>query len=188
MTPVASLDDARAPGVLVLTPRLERDLRILAARSESEVARCLFGYVHGDTAYITRAVAPLVLRSSPTRLSILPCAEGVLGVWHNHPVLTRPVQADRGEGKGSGASATRPRRPVSPAGTGFRRPGGKPIATPLALCSLSGLDVRTTLRMGHPFAVVGVDADTWCWWTLEQVRRAPRTGAGAVATQLHVRR
>ena len=48
--------------------------------------------------------------------------------------------------------------------------GGDPHANPRDLCALSETDIRTAAHAGVPFAVVAVDANTWCWWTHDQVR------------------
>ena len=49
--------------------------------------------------------------------------------------------------------------------------GVDPNANPRDLCALSETDIRNTADVAIPFVVVAVDANTWCWWTHDQVQR-----------------
>lgn len=53
-------------------------------------------------------------------------------------------------------------------------PGSDPNLTPRDLCALSETDIRTTSQGSHYFVVVAVDANTWCWWSRDQVRNLAR--------------
>ena len=48
---------------------------------------------------------------------------------------------------------------------------GDPNVNPRDLCALSEIDIRTAAHTTVPFVVIAVDANTWCWWTHDQVRK-----------------
>jgi hypothetical protein len=48
--------------------------------------------------------------------------------------------------------------------------GSDPNLTPRDLCALSETDIRTTSQGSHFFVVIAIDANTWCWWSRDQVR------------------
>ncbi len=66
-------------------------------------------------------------------------------------------------------------------GTGLEGRSGEAVAgyQPLAISQRPGSnsDMQTTTRLGYPFIVVSVDAETWCWWTRDQVKRFVRQGS-----------
>jgi hypothetical protein len=41
---------------------------------------------------------------------------------------------------------------------------------------LSKTDIQTSVRFKHPFVIIGVDRDTWCWWTRDEVERLAERG------------
>jgi len=50
-------------------------------------------------------------------------------------------------------------------------PGGDPNTNPRDLCALSETDIRTATHAAAPFVVIAVDANTWCWWSHDQVAK-----------------
>ena len=50
-------------------------------------------------------------------------------------------------------------------------PGGDPNTNPRDLCALSETDIRTAAHAAAPFVVIAVDANTWCWWSHDQVAK-----------------
>ncbi|MFQ5690772.1 MAG: hypothetical protein ACE5HQ_10925 [Gemmatimonadota bacterium] len=64
------------------------------------------------------------------------------------------------------------------------------------LCALSDTDLHTAIQLGYPFVVIGVDRRTWCWWSLDQIKRiatrpgppVPGQGAWALGSVPDVRR
>jgi len=50
-------------------------------------------------------------------------------------------------------------------------PGGDPNTNPRDLCALSETDIRTAAHAAAPFVVIAVDANTWCWWSNDQVAK-----------------
>lgn len=144
------------PTRLVIEPELSAKLRLLAAGLHTEVVLCLHGTTRGDTARATDFSMPEPRRSSSRASASLPCPRGTIGVWHNHPLVKYAAP-------GSAGWSPIPLRRSS--------------VQPLDLCTLSEQDIQTADRVGYPFAVVAVDADTWCWWTLAQVGELARRGA-----------
>lgn len=144
--PVAARVQPRAPARLVVEAPLLAKLQLLAAGLRTEVALCLHGATRGDTARAREFSMPEPRISTAAGSTFQPCPPGTLAVWHNHPW---PV-----------ADATPPTVTLGPTGA---------PAHPSDLCALSARDIETAVRLGHPFVVVAVDADTWCWWTRDQV-------------------
>ena len=136
---------AAQPRQLVVEADLLSKLRTLAGGLHHEIVLCLSGRIHGDTAWASELYMPVPHLSTSTRSSFERCPTGTLATWHNHP----PARAAFSPAMARGSSARGPGR----------------------LCSLSTTDARTAARLGHPFAVVGVDREVWCWWTLAEVRR-----------------
>lgn len=136
----------RQPTELVVESTLLSRLQTLADGLHNEIVLCLRGSIRGDTAYATGFEMPRPRESTPMRSSFDPCPSGTLASWHNHPptMRSRTVAAIP-------ASATEKRA---------RR-----------LCVLSRIDIATANRLEYPFAIVSVDGHTWCWWTLEEIRR-----------------
>jgi hypothetical protein len=132
------------PSELVMEAGLLSRLQTLADGLHNEIVLCLNGVVRGDTAYASDFDMPGPRESTPMRSSFDPCPRGTLASWHNHPSSQR-----------SGAFASL----------------GESLMEKRArrLCVLSQIDIATAERLRYPFAVVSVDADTWCWWTLREV-------------------
>lgn len=139
-----------APGELVVDQALLAKLQTLSDGLHKEIVLCLVGRTSGDTAVATGFTMPSPRLSTTTRSSFDACPPGTLASWHNHP-RTPPA---------SGAVQAR---------TGWD--GGR---TSRWLCVLSDTDIRTAVRLGHPFIVVSVDATTWCWWSLPEVEQFAR--------------
>lgn len=150
--PAASFEELGRPSTLVMTPPLVAKLNTLADGLHKEIVLCLFGIVTGEVGRATDFAMPTPHESAPRSGSFDACPGESLAVWHNHP-LTELV-------KGVGDSA-RPQVRARP-----RQP-----AEARELCRLSGSDIGTLAAQGRPFAVVSVDRNTWCWWSLAQVRR-----------------
>ena len=91
--------------------------------------------------------------STANKSLVRPCPERTLAVWHNHPL----------DGT-SGYSLRGTWRTTQPARQAHR------------LCVLSKTDIQTSVRFKHPFVIIGVDGDTWCWWTREEVERLAENG------------
>ncbi|MFQ5679840.1 MAG: hypothetical protein ACE5HP_10335 [Gemmatimonadota bacterium] len=145
------------PTYLVIEPPLLSKLRTLAAGLHREIALCLRGSARGDTAVARDFFMPEPEHSSATRSVFHACPAGTLATWHNHPLpAAGPLAAHQA------GWPTRLERTGSP-------------AEAARLCVLTETDRQTAARLGYPFAVVGVDGETWCWWNLAQVRR---TAAG----------
>lgn len=136
------------PSHLVIEPPLLAKLQTLAAGLHAEIALCLFGTVDSDTARLDELYMPEPTLSTANRSLVRPCPDEALAVWHNHPVDGRPV-----------SSAWGVWRSADPARQARR------------LCVLSRTDIQTSMRFDHPFVIVSVDRDTWCWWTREEVAR-----------------
>jgi hypothetical protein len=49
--------------------------------------------------------------------------------------------------------------------------GGDPNANPRDLCALSETDIRTAAQTAVPYVVIAVDANTWCWWSHDQIHK-----------------
>lgn len=49
--------------------------------------------------------------------------------------------------------------------------GRDPNTNPRDLCALSEIDIHTAAQTAVPFVVIAVDANTWCWWTHDQVAK-----------------
>ena len=153
--PAASFEELGRPSTLVMTPPLVAKLNTLADGLHKEIVLCLFGIVTGEVGRATDFAMPTPHESAPRSGSFDACPGESLAVWHNHP-LTELV-------KGVGDSA-RPQVRARP-----RQP-----AEARELCRLSGSDIGTLAAQGRPFAVVAVDRNTWCWWSLAQVRQLAR--------------
>jgi hypothetical protein len=137
------------PGHLIIAARLQAKLHTLANGLRTEVVLCLLGTVEGDTARVTDFFMPDPKVSTPSSSLSSVCPANTQAVWHNHPM----VEATSDEQTTHGFRSLR-----------------EPVSHPRELCVLSATDIRTSLKLGHPFVVVAVDAHTWCWWSLEQVR------------------
>ncbi len=136
---------------LVLDPGLLVRLQTLADALQGEIVLCLTGTTNGATTVATGFTMPDPKLSASDHATFGPCPKEAVAIWHNHPLETR-------------ASTAMPGTP------GYARPLGDPNMTPLDLCALSETDIRTASQVGQPFVVVAVDANTWCWWSHEQVR------------------
>ncbi len=134
-----------APGHLIIEPNLLSKLQLLAGGLHTEIVLCLQGTTEGETAHATEFSMPEQQSSTSKGSVSLPCPRETLAVWHNHPVVDPELLT------------------ASPHIRWSRR-------GPLDLCALSGQDILTADRVGYPFVVVAVDAETWCWWTREQVQ------------------
>ncbi len=148
-----SAPDPAPPTQLVIEAPLLAKLRTLADGLHAEVALCLSGTVDGDTARLTDFFMPEPTLSTPNKSLVRPCPPEALAVWHNHPLSSSQAYWIRG-----------PRRALERIGQARR------------LCVLSNTDIKTSLRFEHPFVIVGVDRDTWCWWTREEVERFASDG------------
>ena len=136
------------PTQLIIEPPLLAKLRTLAGGLHTEIALCLFGTVSGDTARLDDFHMPEPTLSTASNSLVRPCPDEALAVWHNHPL------------DGAAGYAAR-------AGWQLARSAGQARR----LCVLSKTDIHTSLRFQHPFVIVGVDRDTWCWWTRDEVVR-----------------
>lgn len=155
LSPVAlrpALLEPGPPAHLTIAPALLAKLQLLAAGLRTEVALCLRGTITGNTARADDFYMPEPAYSTSVASAFRPCPIGTLGLWHNHPLVQLA----------SGTTAL---------------PDGAASVAPLQLCALSERDIDTAVRFGYPFSVVAVDRDTWCWWTLDQVRELMRRGA-----------
>lgn len=140
---------SRLPTQLVIEPALQSKLNLLAGGLHTEVVLCLQGTVSGDTASASSFSMPEPHASTSDGSISHPCPPETLAVWHNHPwVEVRTLQ---------NAPHTRRIRRV-------------PMRHSVELCALSQQDIETATRIGYSFAVVAVDSDTWCWWSLGQLR------------------
>lgn len=142
----------KLPATLLVDQKLLSKLGTLADGLRTEVVLCLRGAIRGDTARATDFFMPEPRLSTTTKAVFEGCPGETLAAWHNHPPAL-----------GGGALSQRDHRPTFAGGLGPGRAAD--------LCVLTEKDIATASRLGHPFAVVAVDAETWCWWTLEQVRR-----------------
>lgn len=138
---------------LMIAPSLLSRLQTLADGLSAEVILCLQGTESDSVALATDFFVPVPTSSTPTSASVMGCPAETIAVWHNHPLV-----------RGSVLGSDRPRRFVQPP----RRP--------LDLCRLSKRDIATVADSRYPFAVLSVDRDTWCWWSLEQVRELRLAG------------
>jgi len=148
-----SAPDAAPPTQLVIEAPLLAKLRTLADGLHAEVALCLFGTVDGETAHLTDFFMPEPTLSTPNKSLVRPCPQETLAVWHNHPLSSSQPYWIRG-----------PRRTLERTRQAHH------------LCVLSNTDIKTSVRFHHPFVIVGVDRDTWCWWTREEVERFANDG------------
>jgi len=130
------------PARLVVDSGLLVRLQTLAAGLQSEIILCLTGTTQGDTVVATGFTMPDPQLSASDHATFGPCPTEAVAIWHNHPLASR-----------AGAAAQ-----------------GDPTLTSRDLCALSETDIRTTSQGTEPFVVVAVDANTWCWWSREQVR------------------
>jgi hypothetical protein len=134
---------------LVIERPLLAKLQTLAAGLHVELVLCLRGVPAGNDMRLTDFSMPEQRVATADRSSFLPCPDNTAALWHNHPISDQSTYPNA------------------------RRPRGEPVPA-RELCALSRSDIRTTARLGYPFVVVSVDAETWCWWTLEQVERLER--------------
>lgn len=158
---------------LVLDPGLLARLQTLAAGLRSEIVLCLTGTTSEGTAVATGFTMPDPRLSASDHATFGACPKEAVAIWHNHPLETRAGTATQG--------APPP---------GYARPLGDPNMTPRDLCALSETDIRTAAQVGQPFVVVAVDANTWCWWSREQVRNLAARNAlrgDAVPGQIELR-
>jgi proteasome lid subunit RPN8/RPN11 len=140
------------PTRLVIERPLLSKLQALAAGLHVELVLCLQGVTAGNDMRLTHFSMPEPRVATGDRSSFLPCPDNTVAVWHNHPISDPSTYPDT------------------------RRPRREPVH-PRELCALSKSDIRTTARLGYPFIVVSVDAETWCWWTRDQVKRFARQGS-----------
>ncbi len=143
------------PSTLVLTPPLVAKLGTLADGLHKEIVLCLVGIITGEVGRATDFVMPTPHESAPRAGSFDACPGESLAVWHNHPL------PELVEGLGDSARPQVRARPRAP-------------SEARELCRLSGSDIGTLAAQGRPFAVVSVDRNTWCWWSLAQVRQLAR--------------
>jgi hypothetical protein len=136
------------PTYLIIEPPLLAKLQTLAAGLQAEIALCLFGSVQGDTARLDDFHMPEPTLSTANKSLVRPCPARTLAVWHNHPLDGTSGYSLRGTWRTT-QSARQAHR----------------------LCVLSKTDIQTSVRFQHPFVIIGVDGDTWCWWTREEVER-----------------
>ena len=136
---------------LVLDPGLLARLQTLAAGLHSEIVLCLTGTTRGDTVVATGFTMPEPQLSASDHATFGPCPREAVAIWHNHPLETRVSTATQGT-------------------PGYARPLGDPNMTPRELCAMSETDIRTASQSAHPFVVIAVDGNTWCWWSRDQVR------------------
>ncbi len=165
-------EDPERPPHFIIEHALLSKLQTLAGGLHTEVVLCLRGTVHGDTARVTDFFMPEPRLSTSDRSSFYRCPEGTQAVWHNHPTTAPSASTDHWTG-------------LTP------RVWGEPISQPLDLCVLSKRDIDTGVRLEHPFIVVAVDANTWCWWGLNQVKRFARQNVSLghpIPRQIHWRR
>lgn len=157
----AALPDPDPAVRLVIDAGLLARLQVLAAGLHHEIVLCLTGSIDGATARATNFEMPDPRVSQAYRAEFGPCRAGSLAMWHNHP-LVDPISPSRGD----------------------------PGVRPRDLCALSDTDIQNATSDGPPFIMIGVDADTWCWWSRDQVRRLAAGNAlhgAAVAGQVVAR-
>ena len=146
--PIESAAPALEPPTrLTIERSLLGKLQTLAAGLRLEIVLCLEGRHTGDVVHLTDFFMPDPQIAAGTRALAAPCPSNTAAVWHNHPLQDAL----------HGPDGIRPR--------------GQPIREAGQLCALSRSDIRTTIERGYPFVVVSVDAETWCWWTLDQVKQ-----------------
>jgi hypothetical protein len=148
----------RKPTKLVVEPQLLTKLQTLAEGLHHEIVLCLDGQVKNDVAHASSFFMPSPVHSSSTRSASEGCPRGTLATWHNHPT--------------GGTSEEL----LSLGRLSFQRSGSDPGERSSGLCALSASDVGSASRLGYPFVVISVDASTWCWWTLDEVRAFEREG------------
>lgn len=148
-------NDSEPPAFLVIEPHLLTKLQLLADGLHTEIVLCLHGTTEGDTIRANDFSMPEPRFSASNSSAALPCPPETLAVWHNHPWVELRALKE--------APHTLQMRRV-------------PAYQPLDLCILSEQDIQTATRVEYPFVVVAVDAETWCWWTLEQVQQFARDG------------
>lgn len=141
----------RPPRVLVLSERVEADLRTFAAGMQNEIILCLGGSVRGDTAIVHHWRMPQLAASTPVSVKVTDDGcdpERDLATWHNHPTgtCTQLTALQMGGPVGSN------------------------------LCYLSGADIRSALARPTAFQILHSGGDRWCWWTLAEVRAFADSG------------
>ncbi len=141
--------------VLVLDRPLLARLGVLADGLHREIVLCILGHTIGDSTRARDFVMPSLRSSLPVSVAFDDCPDDTVALWHNHPWR---VETDDGYKR----PAVRPRRP--------------PIDGPAALCKLSTRDVQMAVVLDYPFSIVAVDRDTWCWWSVSQVKQLAQTG------------
>ncbi len=140
------------PTRLTIERSLLGKLQTLASGLRIEIVLCLEGSARGDELVLTGFSMPDPEIAASTRASVGPCPANTAAVWHNHPLPE--------------ADATMP----------ALRPRGEPLHQARELCQLSRSDIATTVSHGYPYIVVSVDAETWCWWSLDQIKHFARQG------------
>lgn len=146
-------DPPDPPTRLSIAAPLLTKLQSLAAGLHLELVLCLNGDVEAEGVHLTDFTMPEPHMTGRDRTLVGACPDGTSAVWHNHPLPNNSTTvASRG---------STPRR--------WREP-----VTPRELCLLSRRDIDTTVRNAYSFIVVSVDADTWCWWSLDQVKEFAR--------------
>ena len=133
---------------LVVAPGLVARLQLLAGGLKTEIVLCLTGRSDGAVWVAEDFFMPRPLESAPNRARFETCPSDAVAVWHNHlpPGGIDPVD-------------------------GIRGPRSSKAVEPRTQCALSRVDLESADRLGTPFFVVSVDSETWCWWSLSQVRQ-----------------
>lgn len=178
MTPVVARAQQPAEPRLVIAPQLLARIQTLAAGLHNEIVLCLTGTTDESTTTADGFVMPDPNVSHADRASFGSCPRDAVAIWHNHPLDPRSVAAEPTDGDRALPTLNRP------------RPHGDSSLRPVDLCVLSQTDIRTAAREAAPFVVVSVDRDTWCWWSLDQVRKLAASNAlrgSAVPGQIALR-
>jgi hypothetical protein len=144
------------PQHLSLSEPLLKKLTTLAAGLHREVILCLEGSSRGAQVVADDFLMPLPLWSTSNGTAAERCPEASVALWHNHPVA--------------------PDMPGGEMPDGVRMARPDPVVHARGLCRLSKGDLEVASHSRPPFMVVGVDGETWCWWSLEQVREALEEG------------
>jgi hypothetical protein len=140
---------------LILSSPLLKKLSTLADGLHREVILCLTGETREGEMVAKDFVMPDPARSAAHGASAEKCPAGSVALWHNHPLVRMGPR-----GLGEGVRVARPND----------APGAR------GLCALSYTDLQAGRSDQLPFMVVSVDAETWCWWSLQQVEEALDSG------------